>query len=180
MSTTYFPRVERWLLPSAVFQASLTEMARDGVVGNEGVALWLGTRDGDTARVTHAVALRGLGVVRRPDHLTLPAQVMNEIADLTIDLGVSLVGQIHSHGPGYGVDLSPVDHACGVRVPWFLSVVAPDYAQRPTTHLADCGVHVFEPAAGYRRLAQHEVLARVTLVDGGAASILVVGKEEPR
>lgn len=177
MSTSFFPRIERWRIPAGVFEASIAEMARDGAEGNEGVAFWLGTREGDEARVTHAVALRGLGVVRLPDHLSLPAAVLNEIADVTIALEVSLLGQIHSHGPGNGVDLSQVDHAKGIRVPWFLSVVAPDYALRPVTELGDCGVHVFEPDRGFRRLTPRELAARVTIVDDEAAAIILVGEE---
>jgi len=177
VSTSYFPYVARWSIPAAVFEASLAEMARDGARGNEGVAFWLGVREGDEARVTHAVALRGMGVVRLPDHLSLPAAVLNEIADVTIALEVSLLGQIHSHGPGYGVDLSWVDHAQGIRVPWFLSVVAPDYAQRPMTRITDCGVHVFDPDRGYRRLTPADLAARIAVTDDDAPAIIVVGEE---
>lgn len=180
MSASYFPSIDRWRIPAAVFTASLAEMARDGAEGNEGVALWLGTREGDVARVTHAVALRGLGVVRLPDHLSLPAAVLSEVADVTIALGVTLLGQIHSHGPGYGVDLSRVDHARGVRVPWFLSAVAPDYALRPTTRIEDCGVHVFEPHRGYRRLAADELSARVAITNDTSPAIILVGEEAAR
>lgn len=177
MSTSYFPHIDRWRIPAAVFAASLAEMARDGAEGNEGVALWLGTREGGEARVTHAVALRGLGVVRLPDHLSLPAAALNEVADVTIALGVTLLGQIHSHGPGYGVDLSRIDHVGGIRVPWFLSAVAPDYALRPTTRIEDCGVHVFEPDRGYRRLPARELATRVVITDDDAPAIILVGEE---
>jgi hypothetical protein len=63
----------------------------------------------------------------------------------------------------------------GITVPGFLSVVAPDYAMRPTTPIADCGVHLFEPPSGWRRMAQVEVTARIVITAGADATLLVAG-----
>jgi hypothetical protein len=152
-------------------------MARDGLLGNEGVALWLGRRGNGRAEVTHLVALRGRGVIKRPDQLVLQPQLVNDVTDLAIKLGVTLVGQIHSHGKLYGTDLSYADRTFGITVPYFLSLVAPDYALRPQTRLEECGVHLFEPGVGFRRLPPAELSRRVFLVSGDPIPLLTVGEE---
>ena len=174
---TFFAPVSTWRIPEAALAASLLEMARDGVRGNEGVALWLGRRGGGQAEVTHVVALRGPGVVKRPDQLVIQAALINDVTDLAIELGVVLVGQIHSHGELYGTDLSYADRTLGIRVPYYLSLVAPDYALRPRTRLEDCGVHVFEPGSGFRRLPAAEVGQRLQAVAAAPVPVLTVGKE---
>jgi hypothetical protein len=144
---------------------SCREMARDGLSGNEGVMLWLGRRQGGTAAVTHLVALRGPEILKRPDQLVIQAGLLNEVTDLAIKLGVHLVGQIHSHGSLCGTDLSYADRTLGIRVPFFLSLVAPDYALRPYTAIEDCGIHLFEPKTGWRRLPIAEIKSRIEVTD---------------
>lgn len=165
MNPNFFPRVEHWRLPNAAFAASLEEMARDGQRGNEGIALWLGARLSGVATVTHVLCVRGADVTKEPAYLNVGAATMNDVGDFAIEHGLTFVGQIHSHGPRHGVDLSPTDRRYGVSVPYFLSVVAPDYALRQGTHFDECGVHIFESGLGYRRLGQPEVAARIVLVD---------------
>jgi len=174
---SFFTPVSTWHLPASALAESLREMARDGLLGNEGVALWLGRRGNGRAEVTHLVAPRGPGVIKRPDHLVLQPKLVNEATDLAIELGVVLVGQIHSHGELYGTDLSYADRTFGITVPYFLSLVAPDYALRPQTRLEDCGVHVFEPGTGFRRLSPAEVSRRIVLVAGGSVPLITVGEE---
>jgi hypothetical protein len=150
-------------------------MARDGREGNEGIALWLGRRTGGIATITHVVCLRGADVEREPDYLRVGSGTLNAVADLAIEHGVSLIGQIHSHGPHHGVNLSPTDRRYGVAVPHFLSVVAPDYALRPDTKIEECGVHVFEAGAGYRRFEAHECAVRLQITDDVEAVVVVAG-----
>lgn len=174
----YFPTVTRWSLSEAVLQASMAEMARDGADGNEGVAMWLGRRSEGCAHVTHVVALRGHGVIKRPAQLVIQESVFAAITDAAIDLGVSLIGQIHSHGPGYGVDLSPTDRMYGVAVPYYLSLVAPDYAMRPMTPLTACGVHVLQPGQGFQRLTLPEIKTRFELTRESNPPLIVIGEGE--
>lgn len=174
---TYFPSVERWMIPQSAYSSSFAEMARDGARGNEGVALWLGHRENGQADVTHVVALRGSGVVRKPSLLRISDELMNDVTDIAIGLGVSLVGQIHSHGEGYGVDLSVTDRKYGISVPYYLSLVAPDYGTRFSTPLFECGIHVFEPTIGFRRLALDETRRRVVIVQGPAVPVLIAGDD---
>ncbi|MCI0724300.1 MAG: hypothetical protein L0338_35855 [Acidobacteria bacterium] len=175
---TYFPEVETWRIPDAAMVESLAEMARDGREGREGIVLWLGRRDNGAAEISHLVVLRGKGIVKEPDLLIIGAELMNDVADLAIELGVCLVGQIHSHGKLYGTNLSPTDRKYGIVVPFFLSLVAPDYALRPDTRIEECGVHIFEPSIGYRRLTPPEVLARIRVVCGESVPVLTVGEGE--
>lgn len=175
MSGALFPQIQGWHLPEAAFQQSLTEMARDGAEGNEGIALWLGRRRAGIAEVTHVALLRGSGVVKRPAHIRLGADLLNDLTDLTIELGAALVGQIHTHGPGWSLDLSPTDRTYGPAVPWYVSVVAPDYALRSGIRFEECAVHVFEPGAGYRRLGIMETSERVRLFPGAPVEVVTVG-----
>ena len=169
MTTSRTP--ELWKLPAAAMQASLAEMAPDGVRGCEGVALWLGRRSGATAEITHVVALRGPGILKLPDHLSISPELLNEVTDVAIELDCYIVGQIHSH-PDAWVDLSIPDQRYGIRTEGYLSVVAPFFAQRPDTTLADCGVHLFD-GGHWRRLDPSELARRVGLGDGPVPVIAV-------
>lgn len=175
MTETFFPPIRNWRIPDGAFADSLTELALDGQSGAEGVTLWLGHRRGGEAEVTHVVALRGPGVIKRRALLRIESWLLNDVTDLAIDLGVSLIGQIHSHG-GSWVDLSPTDRADGIMVPHYLSVVAPHFGLCPGTRLADCGVHVFESPRGWRRLPEPEVEARLRLMPDGVVPLLTVGE----
>ncbi len=75
----------------------LSEMARDGVHGNEGVAMWLGRYEGDTAIVTHVGFLRGPHVRKEPRLLMIGSELINDLTDLAIESGVRLIGQITFH-----------------------------------------------------------------------------------
>ncbi|BDP43346.1 hypothetical protein DAETH_33150 (plasmid) [Deinococcus aetherius] len=176
MTTSFFPTITTWVLPEAAVRTSLAEMARDGRRGNEGVALWLGHRTEGMAEVTHVAVLRGSLVSKAPDLLTIDPKLFAEVGDLAYDLGVRLVGQVHSHGPGSGVRFSRVDHAYGLRVPSYLSAVAPDYALNPHTRTSDFGFHVYEPGAGYRLLNAHEMQARILFPDDREVEVLTVGE----
>ncbi len=166
------PGRTRWLLPTSAFSASLAEMAIDGARGCEGVALWLGARDGDLVLVSHVVLLRGDGVVKRPALLGISPAMFNEVTDVALANKLTLVGQIHSHGPGWPVDLSLIDRSEGLHVGGYLSVVAPDYAMTRNTTIADCGVHEYVKNAGYRRLQQQEIQERIQLITEPAHTLV--------
>ena len=90
-------------------------------------------------------------------------RAMATLGDLAESLECYLVGQVHSH-PLLLLDLSDLDRAQGIRVPDYLSVVCPHYAQRAATRFADCGVHTFEHD-DYRRLSSAEQLARIRFTE---------------
>jgi hypothetical protein len=151
---------ERWLLADGLFDAVLRELSIDGLRHREGVAFFLGHHVGPEAHVTHLIALRGERLVKREDHLCIPAALMNEVTDHAIAQAGVLLGQVHSHGPGYGVDLSYPDHYFGIRAPGFLSLVCPDFGLHSETCLEDCGVHVFDAPRGFRRMRTGEIRQR--------------------
>ena len=153
---------------------SLHELARDGARGNEGVMLWLGNRTNGDAEINHLVGLRGRGITRAPLLLRISDGLVNDVADLAIKLGVAIVGQIHGH-PGTFVDLSPTDKKFGFNVPGFLSVVAPFYGLNDAVGFDDCGVHVYEPLTGYRRLGRDEIRNRLVITDLGTTQVHLVG-----
>lgn len=163
-----------WNLPDDLLDMSVDVMRPNGRIGNEGLALWLGTLAGDQARVTHLVALRGDGFCASPLQLRLSWNAMSKLTDLADELGTYLVGQIHSH-PGRFIDLSEVDQEYGVRCQNYLSVVCPHYAQRELSGIQECGVHLFD-GGRYRRFRAAEVRRRI--VHSGAA-VSVVTLEVP-
>jgi hypothetical protein len=173
---SYFPAIEKWIIPKSVITESFKEMARDGKVGNEGIALWLGKRSEGQAQVTHLLALRGSGITRKPAVLMIEPELINSVTDITIELEVALIGQIHSHGPLHGTNLSITDITYGLSVPFYLSVVAPDYAMKKKCDLSSCGIHVFEPRTGYRRLPAWEVTNRIQVIEGTRPPFLTVGE----
>jgi len=172
-----FSPIETWTLPVSAFEAAFREMSLDGFHGNEGVTLWLGTRRDGRAEITHSVILRGAGVIKRPDYLNIEPDLLNDVADLAIDLKASLVAQIHSHGPGYGTDLSYTDRTLGIKVPFYLSIVAPDYAMNGDTSITDCGVHIYESDSGFRRLSGPEIESRINLVGDRITPVLAVTED---
>jgi hypothetical protein len=116
--------------------------------------------------------LRSDALVKREDHLQIPSAMMNEVTDHCIAEDGILLGQIHSHGPGYGVDLSYADHYLGIRAPGFLSLVCPDFGTRAGTRWDDCGVHLFEGARGFRRMGQGEIAQRFGVLPGKCVHVL--------
>src|SRR5216683_1420332 len=167
---------DAWHLPASAFHLSMAEMARDGAFGNEGIALWFGRRGDGRRTITHVVGLRGPGIQRHPNLLVLSDRLMNEVTDFALAANVKLIGQIHSH-PGTFVDLSLPDREHGIKVPSYLSVVAPYYALRPDIRIDDCGVHVFEAQHGYRRLRSDEVARQLQIVTAIEASFVEIGSQ---
>src|SRR5205807_2567168 len=169
----YFPKIDRWIIPEQALERSRDEMASDGRDGNEGTSLWLGTKQAGEARITHIVFLRGAGVYKSPLNIQVTPELMREVHESAQAVGVILIGQIHSHSRRCGVDLSPTDHAYGIRVPYFLSIVWPDYAQGESTRISDCGVHVFLPNKGFDRLSQNEVTKQIVVDAALPVEILI-------
>jgi hypothetical protein len=84
---------------------------------------------------------------------------------------------VHSHGPGYGLDLSPTDRVYGIRTPHYLSLVAPDYALSAAP-LQRWGVHVFMENGGFVRLGASEANRRLQVIPDASASVITVGGED--
>jgi len=171
----YFVVPDRWQISESAFRLSMAEMAIDGAYGREGVAMWLGMHEQGTASVSHVAVLRGRGVLKARDQLHISSDLLNELTDKAIEIGITLLGQIHSHGPMHGTSLSVTDKRYGIAVPGYLSAVAPSYATNPATTLADCGVHLFEQPSGWRRLSADEVAKRIDVSNAVPIQSFVVG-----
>lgn len=150
-----------WNLPTNLLRESIAIMRPHGMVGNEGLALWFGTTDGDHANITHLVEVSGPGFRTTPLYMSLSLRAMVVLTDLAEELDTFLIGQIHSH-PERLLDLSELDKTHGIRSPDYLSVVCPYYAQRDLSGFDDCGVHVFENRR-YRRMSPDEISRRLIL-----------------
>lgn len=166
--------IERWTIPGNLLQESIAAMAADGKRGNEGIVLWLGGVSGEEVTITHLVTLPERWVHKTPRYLEVAPEALSALIDVAEPIEVSLVGQIHSH-PGTYVDLSIPDRRYGISAPYYLSVVAPHYAQWPQTQWADCGVHQFVPGDGFRRLSSEEVCRRVNVTGVIRATRIVLG-----
>src|SRR5579863_5752469 len=118
MSSPDFSETRVWRIPQFAIEDSLDEMARDGVRGHEGIVLWLGKDAAEIAEVTHLIRLRGPLVEKRKEFINIHSALFNDVADAAIEHGLRLIGQVHSHGPGYGVDLSPTDRTHGIHMPF--------------------------------------------------------------
>jgi hypothetical protein len=173
----FFPKVETWSVPETLLQASLAEMSQDGVRGNEGICLWLGTREGGIARIDTLVSLRGPRIHKSPANIQIEPELMRDVHHAAQELGLVLVAQIHSHGEYYGIDLSPVDLLYGISVPYFLSIVAPDYAMNPKTSWDDCGVHIFLPGKGYIRLDKTKIPKCILIDPHAQISEITIGND---
>jgi hypothetical protein len=177
MTNSYFSEIETWRIPESVIADALAEMAIDGRDGNEGIALFLGQDDDGYAEVTHLVKLRGPGLEKSPAQININAALLNEVTDVAIENKVRLLGQVHSHGPGYGIDLSRTDRVYGIKTPYYLSLVAPDYALLAAP-IQRWGVHVFMEKQGYVRLSAVEANRRIQVVPGVHVSVITVGVED--
>lgn len=177
MKTTYFSPLQKWTLPESCLPISLDELSIDGKLGNEGLVLWLGHKSNGIATVTHLMKLRGDGIIKEPDYLEVKRWLFAEITIEAAKHNLVLVGQIHSHGPYYGVDLSPSDRVNGISTPYYLSVVAPDFGLNKNTVWQDCGVHIYYKNSGFMRLSEREIHDRIELIPSASIDILIVGEE---
>jgi hypothetical protein len=177
MTNSYFSEIETWRIPEMAIANALNEMAIDGSEGNEGIVLFLGRDIDAVAEVTHLLKLRGPGVEKYPARINIDAALLNDVTDVAMDNKVRLIGQVHSHGPGYGIDLSLTDRTYGIRTPFYLSLVAPDYALSAAP-LQKWGVHVFMENQGWVRLSASEADRRLQVLPNARASVLTVGGED--
>ncbi len=174
MTNDYFSHVETWRIPETCIADSLSEIAIDGRCGNEGIVLWLGRDEDDVAEVTHLIRLRGPLVERRPDFINIHASLLNDVIDAGIEHNARLIGQVHSHGPGYSLGLSPTDREYGIKAPSYLSLVAPAYGKADAAPHS-WGVHVCADGTKYIRLTPDEARRRLQLVPGPHLPVLTIG-----
>lgn len=176
MSDEYFPRITRWVIGQPLVDETMDELARSGRLDREGIVFWLGRRDGETARISHVVRVRGKGVVSRRDLLEVSAGITNDVGALCDELGLAWVGQAHSHG-GRWTGMSRPDRTLGATSAYFLSIIVPFFARDRGTTIADCGVHVMDPDGGWLTLSRDRVAEMITLDPNAGVSVVTIGEE---
>jgi hypothetical protein len=171
-----YPRVARWRLPASALDDMYRELEEYGRQGCEGIVLWVGRRQQDgVAEVTHLLLLRGHDIVRGPEQIRIAPALMNLVTDVVGGLEGVLVGQVHSHAPWCGTDLSYTDRRYGIAVPDYLSAVAPDFGFRKVP-ITEWGIHVYRERR-WERLSREEVATAIELVSGRPAPVVLVGEE---
>lgn len=117
-----YPRIDRWVLPSAAFSATLRTVQEEGQSVREAGALWLGSR-ADTARITAVVFPRGKGVEATAGKWKVSPEVFGVVTRWAKPQGLCLLSVVHTHLHGVPPRLSRADREYSVQVPGMLAVV---------------------------------------------------------
>ncbi len=110
-------------VPVEAIEASLEAMQRVGASAREVALFWLG--DIDTFDVTTVVLPVGPGVQWEPLSLRLGEAWMLRLAELCDELGVVVLGAVHSHP--VAARMSGIDRDAFFHGPDCVSIVIPDY-----------------------------------------------------
>ena len=158
-------RVNSVVVPKSLAAAAQAHCSEVGRRGEEGIALWAGTLDGETFRVSHTVipaqsALRaGGGICAVVDGAEL-----HRINVWLYENGLRLVAQLHSHpSEAYHSDTDdayPIVTAVGG-----VSIVIPDFGRGPFS-LDRCAVYRLTAGAGWVELAPRQAVALITFIEG--------------
>lgn len=158
-------RVNSIVVPKSLAAAAQAHCADVGRRGEEGIALWAGTLDGKTFRVSRTVipaqsALRaGGGICAVVDGAEL-----HRINVWLYENGLKLVAQLHSHpSEAYHSDTDdayPIVTAVGG-----VSIVIPDFGWGPFS-LDRCAVYRLAAGAGWVELSPSQAEALITFIEG--------------
>jgi hypothetical protein len=158
-------RVKSVVVPKSLATAAQAHCADVGQRGEEGIALWAGTIDGEIFRVNQTVipaqsALRaGGGICAVVDGAEL-----HRINVWLYENGLRLVAQLHSHpSEAYHSDTDdayPIVTAVGG-----VSIVIPDFGRGPFS-LDRCAVYRLTAGAGWVELAPRQAAALITFIEG--------------
>lgn len=174
--TYSYAEISHWYMPKSAFQSTVKSLARHGREGREGIVFWLGKRHESQADILHIVTIPSSKMEHTSLFLDVPPETLNLVTDISSRYGVAIVGQAHSHPSGYPVDLSITDRTHGFNIPYFLSVVVPDFGQKPGTKIWDCGIHVYYPGRGYERLSKRTARKMLEFKDSDEFSVLELGE----
>jgi hypothetical protein len=148
-----YPRINRWVLPSSAFSATLRAVQEEGQSVREAGALWLGSR-ADTAHVTAIVFPTGKGVQATAGNWKVSPEVFGVVTRWAKPHGLCLLGVVHTHLRGVPPRLSLADREYSVQVPGMLAVVIGEGGYE-SDHL-NWGWYVYENNS-YRKLLALEV-----------------------
>lgn len=156
--------IQRVFVPKSLAEAAHEHFRRVGKDGVEGMALWVGHREGREVQVVETVipAQRG---IRSPDGVGVTVDG-DELFRLNVHLHehrLGLVAQLHSHpGDAYHSDTDdafPIATTAGA-----FSIVVPDYASRPFS-LKRCAIYRLFPQQGWVELSTVEALTIINIVN---------------
>lgn len=134
-------------VPIEAIEASLEAIQRIGAGTREVALFWLG--DVETVAVATVVLPVGPGVQWEPLSLRLAEAWMLRLAELCEELGVVVLGAVHSHP--VAAFMSGIDRDAFFHAPDFVSVVIPDYGRTRVEDAASTwAVFVGLPGNGWR------------------------------
>ena len=146
----------RLVLAQSCFDGLIEALAPANNRRHEGVALLLGKIEDGVGVGVHAV---------RPNAITtrgsfqIPASEMAKVVALATRLGLSIIGQVHTH-PGEAFHSDGDEEGANIRYDGFFSLVIPEYG-RFLPNLRDSVLYAFSSVDGWQRLE-----GRLNLVDG--------------
>lgn len=148
-----YPAIDAWVLPHAALRATIAAVLPSGRLGRESGVFWIGDRTAVSVvrSVVHPI---GLGVAEHPGQWRVAPEVFGLISRWAKEMGSSLLGVAHIHGPGVPPRLSRPDRKQSVQAPGVLSVVIGNGGADEDFH--DWGWYLYEDG-DYRRLGRHEV-----------------------
>jgi hypothetical protein len=148
-----YPHINRWVLPSAAFSATLRAVQEEGQSVREAGALWLGSR-ADTAHVTAIVFPTGKGVHATAGKWKVSPEIFGVVTRWAKPQGLCLLGVVHTHLHGVPPRLSGADREYSVQVPGMLAVVIGEGGHECDHH--NWGWYLYENN-DYRQLLPQEV-----------------------
>jgi proteasome lid subunit RPN8/RPN11 len=159
------------LIPAPARRQIESRIRACGALGRECV-VYLATRlshdDGDERPVREIVQVFHPEHLGSAHHYEVPPEELHRIWVHLYRLGLSLVGQLHTHpGPAFHSrddDADPVLHEPGA-----VSIVVPDFGAQGLGDLGRCHVSIYEGSGGWRRLTTEEVVD-VVRIQGTARS----------
>jgi proteasome lid subunit RPN8/RPN11 len=158
-----YPRINRWVLPSATFSATLRTVQEEGQSVREAGALWLGSR-ADTAHVTAIVFPTGNGVQATAGKWKVSPEVFGVVTRWAKPQGLCLLGVVHTHLHGVPPRLSRADREYSVQVPGMLAVVIGEGGHERDHH--NWGWYLYENN-DYRQLLTQEIRQLFELTSEG-------------
>lgn len=173
MTSSPYPPIERWMIPTAAIVGTIEAVQRAGMHGNEAGALWLGRR-AETAQVSALVLPQGEGVKEAPQMWDISPEVFGSVSRWASPQGLVMLGMVHTHG-GATVAMSWSDRHRTVQVPGILSVII-GHGGRDRDPVR-WGWYVYE-ADEYRELDELERRRRISFTPHPDLSIWLANRDQ--
>lgn len=155
------PRAPELIMPRGCLLALQECIAPALGRGHEGVAYLLGKTDGTTALCVQVVRPRA---TTGPGSFFVSSKDMARVIGHTTDLGLQVVGQVHSH-PRDAFHSDGDEDGANIRYDGFFSIVLPDYGAR-LPNLSGVAVYAYSsPAQGWSLLGNE----CIRVLPGGVA-----------